>query len=178
MLLTILILSSLLGLYYRDNIYRLCLKSVLFVLKGYVYILNKVSCVLPTFIFIKMHTHQTIDTDFSVHEYYYNFKGRFHRFKMVESPEYNINDYFGNIDLNSLYDIHHACVLNRNGEYVKDITKDIRYFMHLRNIVEWKYILVHIGIENEEVMVIHKNDEDLSEKLLHIGEIYNEIFNF
>jgi hypothetical protein len=137
-----------------------------------------VSYILPEFIFIKIHTHNTIDIDFSVHEYYYNFKGRFYKVKMVETNEYNINDYFQNIDVNHLYDIHHACVLNKSGEYVKDITQDIRYFMHLRDVVEWKYILMHIGIENEEMVIIHKNDEDLSEKVLYVGEIYNQKFNF
>lgn len=179
MLLAVILGSSLLGIYYyRNTISRLLLNVLLFILKFYVYILNLVSSVLPTFIFIQLQIHRSMDTDFTVHEYYYNSKGRFHKFKLVESEEYDINDYFDNINVEKLYDINHVCVLNTDGEYTMDITKDIRHFIHLRKIIEWKYILVHLGIENEELIVVHRNDEDLSELVLNIKNIYNEKFDF
>lgn len=179
MLLALILGSSILGIYYyRNTLYRLLLKVFLFILKCYVYMLNLVSSVLPTFIFIKMQIHRSMDTDFTVHEYYYNAKGRFHKFKMIESKDYNINHYFDNINIEKLYDINHVCVVNKSGEYIMDITKDIREFIHLRKIIEWKYILVHLGIEHEESIVVHRNDEDLSESILNINNIYNEKFDF
>lgn len=179
MFLTLAIVLSFLSLYYyRATVYRLFLSSILFILKLYINILNVFSSVLPRFIFIKMYIHKTNDSDFTVHEYYYNQRGRFHKFKMIETVDYDINDYFNNINVESLYDIHHACVLNKDGEYKMDITKEIREFMHLRNIIEWKYLLIHMGIEDEEVIVVHKNDDELSEKILYIKEIYNNKFDF
>lgn len=179
MLLALILGSSFLGIYYyRNTIYRLLLRVLLFILKFYVYMLNLMSSVLPTFIFIKMQIHRSMDTDFTVHEYYYNFNGRFHKFKLIESKDYDINDYFDSINVEKLYDINHVCILNKNGEYTMDITKDIRHFIHLRKIIEWKYILIHLGIEDEELVVVHRNDEELSESVLHIKSIYNEKFDF
>lgn len=176
MFVSVLVLGLFGILYYR----RILLFHIsLFLFKTYVYLAYKISYILPMYIFIKMYEHKKYDVDFSVHEYLYNYNGRFYKFKMVESNDYNINNYFDKLNVRQCYDIYHIYISNENGEYIKDITYEIRQFMHLRNIIEWKYILVHLGIDNEHSLIYHKDWDTSSEQnVLYIKNIYDEKFTF
>lgn len=168
--------SSIIGFYHRMHMYRTCIMLMLMMIRCYLYMVDNIMYLLPTFIFSKTHIHRTSSVDFSVHEYLYNYNGRFYTYKIVESIDYDVSDYFNKIDIDKRNCITHACVINHSGEYIRDITSDIRHFIHLMDIIEWKYILVHLGIENEKKLLINKNDEELSEIYLDIDELYHKKF--
>jgi hypothetical protein len=74
--------------------------------------------------------------------------------------------------------INNCSVVNKDGEYIRDITQDIRCFMYYRGLIEWKYILVHLDVENDHSLVMYMNDIDMNERYLRINDIYHEKFNF
>jgi hypothetical protein len=68
--------------------------------------------------------------------------------------------------------------MDTNDIYIKDITKEIRYFIYYRGLIEWKYILIHLGIDQEHKLIMHMNDLDMIEKSFNVREIYSKKFNF
>jgi hypothetical protein len=74
--------------------------------------------------------------------------------------------------------INYCGVINKDGDHIRDITADIRHFLYYKGLIEWKYILVHLGLESNHGIYVCMNDIDMSEKIVYINDIYNEKFNF
>ena len=94
---------------------------------------------------------------------------------------FNYNEYLKTVDLTSINIINICCILDKNNEYKKDITKDIRPFMHyisekeLYNVL-WDHILLHLNITDEHAIYISINDDDLTEKIYYIDDLKGKIF--
>ena len=98
------------------------------------------------------------------------------------SITFNYKEYLKTIDLTSINIINICCILDKNNEYKKDITKDIRPFMHyisekeLYNVL-WDHILLHLNIKDEHAIYISINDDDLTEKIYYIDDLKGKVFS-
>jgi hypothetical protein len=176
-IITSFLLLCLLTLTYKRNLYRLYIRCIIVCIKLYLYLLDKLILILPTYIYSSVYKHRTQELDYCVHEYWYKYKNKYYKFRAIEDNRYSLNDACKIYHPDNMNLINHACIIN-DDKYIRDITKELRYFMYYRGLIEWKYILVHLGIENENKIVLYMNDLDMSEKHCNINEIYNEKFNF
>lgn len=169
------ILSSFLIFNYRRKIYRYIL---LLLISCYLYVIGMCKIFFPKYICVKTSIHRTMDLDYSVYDYWIKYNNKFYKLKVIEDNNYGINNALMIYKPYNMNLINNCGILDKNREYVRDITQEIRYFMYYRGLIEWKYILVHLNIENEEFIVMYMNDIDMTNKYLSIKEIYNEKFNF
>jgi len=116
--------------------------------------------------------------DYSVYEYWYKYNNKYYKFKAIEYNLYNFNDACKIYHPHNITLINHCCIMDTNDIYIKDITKEIRYFIYYRGLIEWKYILIHLGIDQEHKLIMHMNDLDMIEKSFNVREIYSKKFNF
>lgn len=172
------ILFGLLLFNYRQDSYRLLINTVLTCISIYLYIVDKMIYLLPKYIYIKTYSYRTSELDYNIYEYLGKYNNKYYKFKVIEDNFYNSVDAFDIYHPNNMNMINYCGVINENGDHIRDITKHIRYFMYYRGLIEWKYILVHLGLEYNHGIYICKNDIDMTEKILYINDIYNEKFNF
>jgi hypothetical protein len=156
------------------SLYRLLVVYIQF----YLYISNKFRMILPKYMYINTYNHITSDMDYSIYEYWYKYKNKYYKFKAIEDNRYNFNDACKIYNPDNMSLINHCCIVDENDVYIRDITKEIRYFMYYRGLIEWKYILIHLDIEQEYKLIMHMNDLDMIEKSFNVREIYSEKFNF
>lgn len=170
------LLMALCILTYKRWIYRLFINVILILIKQYLYIVDKICYILPTFIYIKSVDYRTLDTDFSIYEYWGKNNNRYNKFYTIEDNKYSSNDGFKIYNASNRMLINHCCVVNNDGVYIKDITNEIRKFMHYRGLIEWKYIIIHLNLTNDEKIIIYMNDIDMNEKIYDIIDIYDKKF--
>jgi hypothetical protein len=173
------ILCGLLVLNYRQNFYRLLINIILSFVSVYLSIVDKITYILPKYIYVKTHVHRTRDLDYTIHEYLGKHNNnKYYKFKIVEDTFYNSTDAFRIYNPNNINMINYCGVINKDGDHIRDITADIRHFLYYKGLIEWKYILVHLGLESNHGIYVCMNDIDMSEKIVYINDIYNEKFNF
>lgn len=143
-------------------------------------IYNTISCLLPKYILWCIYYHKDENNiNFNIYEYLYNYNRRIYNFKFIDSsiyiPIYNINIK----DINNINLINHCCIMHQNN-YIKDITLEIKKFIHLRNVIKWKYILKHLYLTEYDIILINLNDNELSEKQFYISDLIknDKIFTF
>lgn len=155
------------------------------------YFLVKLTLYLPSFIFIKtFQYHSNInedgyyDLDFDVTEYLCNLNQRFYkvRFMNFDDKTEKMNSFTKNIELNieNRNLISHAS-LQKNGEYIKDVTEELRSFFHyissksesnqdfifkLRQDDIWKYIKCNIGFNDDLELLISLNDVKMTDLII------------
>jgi hypothetical protein len=151
---------------------------MLLIIRNYLYILEKFKVLIPRYICVKTSIHRNIELDYSVYDYWIKYNNKLYKMKVIEDNKYSIEDALMIYQPHTMNLVNNCGVLDKNGEYIIDITQEIRYFMYYRGLIEWKYILVHLNIEDKDSIVVYMNDIDLSEKYLRISDIYNEKFNF
>jgi hypothetical protein len=172
-------LSIILG-YIKLSLYRLLVACI----QLYLYISNKLIMILPKYIYSKTYNHNTSDMNYFVYEYWYKYNNKYYKFKAIEDNLYNFKDACKIYHPYNMTLINHCCIMDDNNVYIRDITKEIRYFMYYRGLIEWKYILIHLGIdidieqEKEYKLIMHMNDLDMMEKSFNVREIYSKKFNF
>jgi hypothetical protein len=113
-----------------------------------------------------------------VYEYWYKYNNKYYKFKVIEDNKYKLKDALKIYNPSYINLINHCCIVNKDDEYIKDITDEIRYFMYYRGIIEWEYILTHLNIEYDKKIMMYMNDIDMSEKTYNISDIYKQKFNF
>lgn len=172
------ILFVLLVFNYRREFYRLLFNVVLKFISMYLYISDKITILLPKYIHTTTYHHRTRDLDYSIYEYWCKYNNKYYKFKIVEDRVYSIENAFKIFNPDNINMITYCGIVNTDGEHVRDITKDIRYFLYYRGLIEWRYILVHLGIENNHSIFVCMNDMEMTEKTLYINDIYNDKFNF
>lgn len=172
------ILFGLLIIHYRRDFYRLLIGTILKFISIYLYVWDKINFILPKYIYNKTYIHRTRDLNYSVYEYWGKHNNKYHKFKVIEDNFYSSEDAFNIFHPNNMNMITYCGIVNEDGDHIRDITKDIRYFMYYRGLIEWKYILVHLGLENSHSIFVCINDMDMTEKTIYISDIYNEKFNF
>lgn len=172
------ILLGLVVFNYRNDFWRIFINLVLSCISVYLYILDKLTYILPRYLYIKSYNYKTNDLDFSIYEYLGKYNNKYYKFKVIEDNYYNSVDAFDIYHPNNMNMINYCGVINKDGNHIRDITKDIRCFMYYRGLIEWKYILVHLGLERHYGIYMCMNDDDITEEILYIDAIYNEKFNF
>lgn len=158
----------------KSSLYRLLILCI----QVYLYISNKFIMILPKYIHIKSYTHKTSNMDYSVYEYLYKYNNKYYKFKAIEDNLYNFEDACKIYHPHNMTLINHCCIVDENDEYIRDITKELRYFMYYRGLIEWKYILIHLGVEKEHKLIMYMNDLDMMEKSFNISDIYSKKLNF
>lgn len=161
-----------------ENIKINLYKTLVVFVQFYLYIYTKLIMILPKYIYSRTYNHNTTDMNYSVYEYWYKYDNKYYKFKAIEDNVYNFKQACKIYSPHNMTLINHCCILDENGVYIRDITKEIRYFMYLRGLIEWKYVLIHLDITKEYNLVMHMNDLDMIEKSFNISEIYNQKFNF
>ena len=154
--------------------YRLIYSLIYSLLYSLVYIMSTCKrmlyLLLPDVIFIKEHCH----FNFTVKEYLYIKNNKNYRKKFINEVDIDID-----VDIDKRR-ITHCGMLDKNEEYIRDLTEDIRMFMHYHcnDKIKWEYILIHLGIDikKEGYIIINLNDNDLTEKCLNITQIYDKPF--
>jgi hypothetical protein len=167
-------ISNILLGYIKVSLYRLLIVCI----QLYLYMSKKCIMILPKYIYSKTYNHITSNMDYSVYEYWYKYNNKYYKFKAIEDNLYNFNDACKIYHPHNITLINHCCIMDTNDIYIKDITKEIRYFIYYRGLIEWKYILIHLGIDQEHKLIMHMNDLDMIEKSFNVREIYSKKFNF
>lgn len=130
----------------------------LYIIKMYVYFTDFLIYVLPKYILISYYNHEK----FKVYKYIYCSKSnnKFYNIKTINDIGYSEASIIKNRNL-----INHCCIINQNGKYVKDITEDIRQFLHYNNnkFIKWEHILTHLDIYIDDTIVLHLNNDNLDE---------------
>ena len=103
------------------------------------------------------------DLDYSIISYKYKHNNKFYDIRLISSLDCKNNEINKNIDKNikNKYKIFHACIINDDKKYIKDITYDIRSFSHYFNCElkdfkdnEYiKYIKNYLCNENENINI-------------------------
>ena len=164
-------------------IFRLFISVVLGIIKSYICISNIIMNILPTYIYMGTYIHKVNDLDFSVHHYRINYNNKYINFKVIEDNDnIDYNNVLQNInddDIKNINIINHCCILSMDGEYIKDITKDIRMFIHYLGKIKWVYILEHLDeCSIDKKIVVYMNDDELTERVFNMKDIVDEIFDF
>lgn len=130
--------------------------------------------ILPTYIYIKSINYK----NFVLYEYVYNNKKKTYVFNHIELKQIKCNRkrqiLLDENDIIVRDLINHCCVLNKNDEYMRDITYEIKKFMHLNNKIMWSQILLHLSIYNENIILFNMNDDDLSEIRFNVNELIKD----
>lgn len=156
---------------------------ILLWVKIYLYIRDKIIMILPKYIYMNVYTHTICDDnmiklDYLVYKYLYKYNGKYYKVKTIEDDKYNFSDAINIYTPYNMRLINHCCIISNDDTYLMDITDDIRCFMYYKGVIEWKYILEHLNIENDNKIMIYMNDLDMTVKVYNICDIYNEKFNF
>lgn len=177
-LITGFLLGALLIMSYTSMFYKILIKCVLPCIKVYLYLLDTLIVILPQYIYSKTYVHRTLDLDYTVYEYWYKSNKKYYKFKGIEDNKYKFKDACKIYHPNNMNLINHCCIIDNNGLYIRDITKEIRCFMYYRGLIEWKYILTHLDIDKKYKLELYMNDLNMTEKSYDVRDIYNEKFNF
>lgn len=152
-------------------------KIPLFIFNIYFFFYNIILNFLPIYTLLKTYKHDT----FSVHKYRYIYNKKYYYFKFINFNKNYTDNVISDIDIDITNRnlINHCCILDINGDYIRDITQEIRMFIHLNKKIEWKYILIHLNVINYSNILININDDDLTEKQLYITNLLNNniLFN-
>lgn len=173
-----LILLGLLIINNRRNVYTLAISTVLFFIRIYLYLSSMIIRILPKYIYHKTFSHRTSQLDYSVYEYWGKYNNKYYKFRIIDDNHYDIKDAFSLYNPNNMNLINYCGVIDDNGDHLMDITQEIRYFMYYKGLIEWKYILVHLGLENYKKLVVYMNDMDMTEKIIELDTVYEQKFNF
>lgn len=129
---------------------------------------------IPKYTLICSLEHKNQDMDFTVHEYACIANSKSYMFRFIECDGTTPPVYIDDNDIHNLY-IFNLCYTEDNDSgFIRDITVDVRKFVHLLGKIQWKYILVHLNIESHKTLIFHMNDDDLTEKRLCIQELLKD----
>jgi hypothetical protein len=159
----------------------------------YSYLAMKIMKHLPSFIFIKTFTYRSsvndqgsYDLDFGITEYKCNFNQRFYMVRFVNLYDKKDRMYNFTRNINKKIEdrnlIFHSSI-QKNGEFIKDVTEELRSFFHyintenemsskefiykLRSNDVWKYIRINIGLDKEKYqLLVSLNDSNLTDILI------------
>lgn len=170
---------------FKSQIFRICIGVVLLLITFYTNICNMIMYILPKYMYVETYEHRTCKLDFSIHHYKIKYNNKYKSIKLIDDNVHLnykniINKIIKNIDkleYNKNNMINHCCIMSLDGEYIRDITNDIRMFIHYIGKIDWEYILVHLDINTEYNILISINDDELTEKILYVRDISEEIFN-
>lgn len=114
---------------------------------------------LPKYILISSYTHIYNSSYFYIYYYLYFYKNKAYNLKIINKLPFDENKIYFNRNL-----ITHCCIMN-DKEYLKDITEDIRMFMHYNKIIKWKDILIHLNIDINDfthILYVNNNLDEIS----------------
>lgn len=151
----------------------LFLRFLGFCIRLYLYMSSVILRWLPKYIWLKTFVHKTKDTSFVVNEYIYNHKNTYSTIKFIDIPQLREIDCKKNTE--SLF--HISYVVDDDGCFIKDITQDIKSFLHLLDKIEWKYILIHLELTEYPGIVFVMDDDDFTEKQLVTKDIMETYFS-
>lgn len=177
-LITAIILLGLLVLGNRRYLFTGLISFLLILIRLYLSISDAIIKILPKYIYIKTYVHKTNDLDYSVYEYWGKYNNKYHRLRVVEDNKYNTETAFQEYTPHNMTLINYCAIANDKGNYIKDVTREIRCFMHYKGLIEWKYVLINLGIERDKQIIMYMNDMEMTEKIIDIDGLYNQKFNF
>lgn len=153
----------------------------------YSYLAMKIMKFLPSFIFIKTFTYRSfvnnnIYNNFSITEYKCNFNQRFYMVRFINLDDKKDSMYNFTINIDKRIEdrnlIFHSSI-QKNGEYIKDVTEELRSFFHYVPLTEnysskefiyklqssniWEYIKINIGLDEEHQLLVSLNDSNLTD---------------
>lgn len=158
----------------------------------YSYLAMKIMKHLPSFIFIKTFTYKSFNEDgvckldFDITEYKCNFNQRFYMVRFIDLNDKKDCMYNFTRNINKRIEdrnlIFHSSI-QKNGEFITDVTEEIRSFFHyintendiysseefiykLRSSDVWKYIKINIGLNKEYQLLVSLNDSNLTDILI------------
>jgi hypothetical protein len=158
----------------------------------YSYLAMKIMKHLPSFIFMKTYSYRSsvndkgyYDLNFDITEYKCNFNQRFYmvRFVNLDDKKDSMYNFTRNIDkkIEDRNLIFHSSI-QKNGEFIKDVTEELRSFFHYINAENncsskefiykllssniWEYIRINIGLDKEYQLLVSLNDSTLTDILI------------
>ena len=146
-------------------------------IRCYIFLLDKLIVILPNKIYIQSYDYRTIDLDYSIHEYWIKYNKKYYKVSTIDTIDtIDATKYLMyNKDKRNI--INHCAILDRDGNYVKDITEMIRSFLQYDGLIKWIYILIHIDVNMSDKLLLCMNDLNMSEKILECGDLVNLSFN-
>lgn len=134
----------------------------------YIFIYNVIFSIIPSYIYVKTRKYGS-KPNFMVHTYWYNYNKKLYTFNFIDGTEPSL----GEEDVRNRNTINHACIISADGEYISDITSNIKEFIHLQNKITWKYVLVALDLNFniDDIILINLNDENMTEKREKINDL-------
>ena len=144
-------------------------------MKYYIILYDKLIIILPDTIYIQSYEYRTLELDYSIHEYWKKHNKKYYKISIIDAkdivkPKISIKKDERNI-------INHCAILDKNGNYVKDITQSIRSFIHYNGLIEWIYILIHLDININDKLLLCMNDLNMNEKILEYDNLVQLSFD-
>ena len=143
------------------NVLLLCI----FIYNWVSYIFIKI---LPNIIYVSTHNIINNKFDLCIYTYKYKHKNMLYNIKFINNI--SLEQIEQNFKMRDV--INHCCIM-KNGVYIKDITEDIREFMHYFNNATLNFDIqdyIKFYILNDEIMTsdiyIYLNDFDSTEIIL------------
>lgn len=147
----------------------------------YIFIYNVIFSIIPSYIYVKTRKYgskpkqafslacEGSKPNFIVHTYWYNYNKKLYTFNFIDGAE----PLLGEEDVRNRNIINHACIISADGEYISDITSNIKEFIHLQNKITWKYVLVALDLNFniDDIILINLNDENMTEKRAKINDL-------
>lgn len=157
------------------SIKKYCCYLTQILIRCYIFLWDKLIVILPDKIYIQSYNYRTLDLDYSIHEYLKKHNKKYYKYSIIDAdnilePEMCIKNDKRNI-------INHCAILDKDGNYVKDITQTIRSFIHYNGLIEWMYILIHIDVNMSDKLLLCMNDLNMNEKILECGRLVNLSFD-
>jgi len=177
MILNIVLLLILISYVYRKNVINMCMSILLYSIGCYLYVYDLLVLLLPNYIYVGQYIYD----ECIIYKYICKHKNKYYTYLYVDNVIYDMADVFRVYNPDDMYTINYCGVIDKEGNVIRDVTTEVRYFMHGQNIIEWKYILCYLGITCSCIdykLVVYMNDDDMTEKYFDVSEIYNEKFHF
>jgi hypothetical protein len=157
------------------NIKKYFKYMVQILIRCYIFLWDKLIVILPDTIYIQSYDYRTLDLDYSIYEYLKKHDKKYYKCSIIDAnnmikPEMCIKK-------DKRHIINHCAILDKDGNYIRDITHTIRSFMHYDGLIEWMYILIHIDVKMSDKLLLCMNDLNLNEKILECDNIVNLSFN-
>lgn len=144
-------------------------------MKYYIILYDKLIMILPDKIYIQSYEYRTLELDYSIHEYWMKYNKKYYKVSTIDTKE--VVKPIISIKKDKRNIINHCAILDRDGNYVKDITEIIRSFLQYDGLIKWIYILIHIDVNMSDKLLLCMNDLNMSEKILECGDLVNLSFN-
>lgn len=152
---------------------------LIYIVSMYISFLNFIMRILPKYIIVASYNHITTFEYFKIDKYIYycNRNNKFYNLKIIDNFIFDKDNIIKNKNLINRNLINHSCIISNNGEYMRDITEDIRMFIHYNKLIKWKYIIIHLNISNS-ILVLHLNNNNLDEIQFNTNDLIQNNTDF